>query len=761
MSAQGTSDQKIVFTSFNDVAGSSTPAAAGDWQSLTFQDGSIDAGCAVSHIQIRYGHGIKIESASPGISDALIEHSIGAAIVIDLQSSPYGERLAATGNDLNGVLVPPGAILGDTTWNLTGIPYVVAQGDLEIGLAPFGMEPEALQLQAGSQGQLTVNLPYPAPAGGVPITIESSNASVASVPPAMSIVVPEGEHAVSFEIVAVAAGSATISAGTANDGPAQTVVTVLPLPGLRFNPSEATVGVGRSVQMTIQLEDGIATSDIPLTLSGPGLVFQPEQTISQGQSSTTFEITGLAIGALELTASSPGRAPATAAIAVEAVRLIAPSVALVVPETDPVILDVELSHPAPAEGVTVAVDNPMPGILSVQGVTVSSGATHALISLTGIQESASTVDLIISAPGYASATTKVTVQRIAVRLGDGTQDIVIPEGSTLSLPVVLSKPAPAGGLTINVQTSFPEGLAIAPTVVSIAEGQTRSASNVELHALGDSVSAVILSAQEAIGIDGIARVTVMPRVDLKFNLVEMIVGKGLQLRSGDIQLKCTIAGIRCNFSHPISIAVSNSLPAYVNVPVELTIAPGEGSVDVSIRGMEITGSQALISAEAPWADSPASLGVSVVAPVLTVQGLGGTPQEVGAARKRIDIGWSVPGSSSPYQRAPVDQTVSLSAEGVVGALYSASSGGSSITQTIILQGNAGAQTIFAASPQAQGTYQVHASADLPPTSVPTWLKQSPWFRAYRSVMGLGRAILARAGSLRMPLGFVDQVNCVV
>src|SRR5690606_15771354 len=85
-------------------------------------------------------------------------------------------------------------------------------------------------------------------------------------------------------------------------------------------------------------------------------------------------------------------------------------------------------------------------------------------------------------------------------------------------------------------------------------------------------------------------------------------------------------------------------------------------------------------------------------------------QEVGAARKRIDIGWSVPGSSSPYQRAPVDQTVSLSAEGVVGALYSASSGGSSITQTIILQGNAGAQTIFAASPQAQGTYQVHASA---------------------------------------------------
>ncbi len=710
LSAQGTSDQPIAITSANDVAGSPTLAAPGDWNSIKFLDGTIDASSQLNHVSVRFGRGIVISSSSPTLSDVDISDNLGSAISLDLNSSPRGQRLTASRNDINGILVPAGAVLGDTTWNLTGIPYVVAQGDLEIGLAPFGIEPEVLKILVGGQGQLAVKLSNPAPPGGVPVALESSNASVASLPPDLSVFVPEGEHTVSFEVGAVAVGSATITASTANDGPVHSVVTVLPLPALRFNPNVANVGVGRSIQVSVELAGGVASSDIPLTLSGSGLDFQPGQTIPQNQSSITFEVTGTQIGQRRLTATSPGHSSATSDITVEALRLIAPSAAFVVPGTDPVVLNIELSHPAPAEGLTVAVDNPMPGILSAQGSTVTGGATHAQISLAGIQESANPVGLTISAAGYASAGTSVTVQRIAVRLGDGIQDFVIPKGSSLSLPVVLSKPAPVGGLSIDAQSSAPSGLSITPAVISVAAGQTRSTNNFELHAMADSVFAVTMSAQEVVGIDGVARVTVSPAPELKFNLNEMIVGKGLQLRTNDIQLKCTNNGIGCKFSHPVSINISNPQPAFFAAPTEVTIAAGKDFVDVPIRGIQVTESQALLGADATWAASPAVLGVSVVDPVLTVQGLGGSLQGVGTSRRPISIGWNVPESSNPFQRAPTNQTVSLSMEGVVGTLYPSSTGGSPITQAVILQGNAGTPYVYAASPQMAGTYQVHASA---------------------------------------------------
>lgn len=710
LSAQGTSDQPITITSVNDVAGSSTAATPGDWHSVSFLDGTIDASSKLDHVSVRFGHGIVISSSSPTLSDVDISNNTGSAISLDLESSPKGRRLTASGNDLNGILVPAGAILGDTTWSLTGIPYVVAQGDVEVGLPPFGLAPAALELLAGSAGQLTVNLPYLAPAGGLPVALESSNPLVATVPAEMSVTVLEGQHAAVFTIAAIAAGSTTITATAPGIGPTQAAVTVLPLPALQLSPSAATVGVGRSLELSVGLANGVAAGDVEVTLSGSGLGFVPAQTIPQGQTSTTFQVTGLQIGQQSLSAASPGHPSAIAEITVERVLLTAPNLALVVPEAAPTILDIEFSHPAPAAGMSILIGNPRPETLLVQVDPVPVGATHAQITLTGIRESATPVALVFSAEGYESATTSVTVQRISARLGDGTQDIVIPMGSHFSLPVVLSKPAPAGGLTINAQSSFPEGLGIAaPASVTIAEGQTTSAAHLEFDAIQDGVAAVILSAQEAAAIDGVARVTVTPSADLQFTAANVIVGKGLKMPSGAVQISCRAGQELCNFSYPLTIALTNALPELAAVPSEITIAAGSGYAEVSVRGLDLTDSQAQITAAAPWSQSSGVLDISVVEPVLMVEGLGDSLQAVGASRRAIGIRWEVPSSDHPDQVAPSDQTISLSMDGVVGAIYSDAVAGNNISQVTIPQGSANAPTVFAGSPMTAGTYQVRAA----------------------------------------------------
>lgn len=110
LNARGIAGQPIVFTSTLDVAGS-TPAP-GDWGQVRFLDGTNDTATILEHAQIRYGHGIDVKSAAPTLNYLQIANNQGAAIGIDLNSSPKGIGNQASGNTLNGVSVPAGDMLG-------------------------------------------------------------------------------------------------------------------------------------------------------------------------------------------------------------------------------------------------------------------------------------------------------------------------------------------------------------------------------------------------------------------------------------------------------------------------------------------------------------------------------------------------------------------------------------------------------------------------------------------------------------------------
>lgn len=128
----GTAAQPVVLTSYRDRAGSLP--VAGDWGTLRFiRNGTTSS---LEHVRIAYGKGVVLESSSPALNYLSIESHEGAAISMDLASSPTGVANSAQGNTVNGILVPGGEIQDSVVWGLRGIPYVVPLGSVSVGKAP-------------------------------------------------------------------------------------------------------------------------------------------------------------------------------------------------------------------------------------------------------------------------------------------------------------------------------------------------------------------------------------------------------------------------------------------------------------------------------------------------------------------------------------------------------------------------------------------------------------------------------------------------
>jgi len=134
LNARGTSDNRIVFTSFQDDSaggdtdgdGAATPPAKADWGWIQFNDTSNDTQSALDHADVRYsGHD------NVGCCDST---TWGAITLID--ASPTLNDISFQLNSINGVGIPGGTKSGSATsstevWRNTGVVYTVV-GDLVI-----------------------------------------------------------------------------------------------------------------------------------------------------------------------------------------------------------------------------------------------------------------------------------------------------------------------------------------------------------------------------------------------------------------------------------------------------------------------------------------------------------------------------------------------------------------------------------------------------------------------------------------------------
>ncbi len=130
-------------------------SAPGDWNQWQISSGA--GAVRLEHMQFKDGRGLAINGSAPVLNYVDLRDQAGAAITVDLTASPSGVGLSASGCDINGILVPAGEIRGSVTWELRGIPYVLAGGALSVGAAPAMTSLSPATLEQGQTVMLTIN----------------------------------------------------------------------------------------------------------------------------------------------------------------------------------------------------------------------------------------------------------------------------------------------------------------------------------------------------------------------------------------------------------------------------------------------------------------------------------------------------------------------------------------------------------------------------------------------------------------------------
>lgn len=236
---------------------------------------------------------------------------------------------------------------------------------------------------------------------------------------------------------------------------------------------DSLLGLGRTTPVTATLSQPAPAGGqvIDLSLDDPFAQLSATQlSYAAGETTATFDLTGVAVGTTTLRGSGPGIAEATAALEVTATLISFDAIPPFAPnEQTSVVLSI--TDPAPPQGlvVTLTVQDTQVASVSPPTVFIPAGqfTPTANAQLTGVDFGTTT--LRATAPGYAPNTRDLEVALVAT-FDPTTLDV--PETLTRSLLLRLDSPAPTGGITFDLSADDP--FLSHPAQVTIPEGQIQS-----------------------------------------------------------------------------------------------------------------------------------------------------------------------------------------------------------------------------------------------------------------------------------------------
>ena len=329
--------------------------------------------------------------------------------------------------------------------------------------------PNSLGLAATAAGKLTATLSNPAGAGGQIVNLVSSNASVATVP--SNITVPPGSTSANVTVTATGAGSATITAAAAGFTPGTATVSVANVQ-IALGPNPLNMSNNAPATLIVTLSSPAAAGGQIVNLSSSNTSaasVPPNVTLPQGSTTAYVTVTPGNSGSAVITASSgPGFTSGTATVNVTNVpQILLPANATVGPsQTAP--FPITLSTPAPPGGafVTLAISDPKKLSVSPASFIILAGATAPTFTpqLTGINFGP--VTITASVFGLASASAQV---HVTATLSFFSPTFAIAANARQYATLVLSAPATANGLTINLHSDNP-AVATVPASVTFAPG---------------------------------------------------------------------------------------------------------------------------------------------------------------------------------------------------------------------------------------------------------------------------------------------------
>jgi hypothetical protein len=262
---------------------------------------------------------------------------------------------------------------------------------------------------------IPLSLATVAPTGGETVNFTIANPSIATV--TQSVTVPAGSHTAlaNPQVTGVLIGSTTVTATAIGYAPAMLTVNVTV--NAAFTPAYITTNLttNSSTVLTISAPAPPGGITFNLTSASPATATVPASvTIAQGAMTVAVPVTGVADGSTTISATSTGIATANATVIVDS-QIGNQAVVTGYDLQTSVYYDLPVTPNAPTT-VTITSNDPTVAIISSDNTTVGQ-ATLTLTNVTSTNIGylyvqglkVGTTTFSISAPGYTTGTTTVTV----------------------------------------------------------------------------------------------------------------------------------------------------------------------------------------------------------------------------------------------------------------------------------------------------------------------------------------------------------------
>jgi uncharacterized protein YjdB len=410
-----------------------------------------------------------------------------SALTVNLSSSnPSVATVPATATlpaGATSLQVPvTGLAAGSVTIMASASGLASASATVTVTGPPAGgiLLPANVTVSTGNTSNFPVTLGSPAAAGGVYLTLTSSDPSIAVISPS-TLLIPAGATSPRAQatVSGISAGSTTITASAFGYPSASAPVQVAggsttPPPTLSFSPGNLTISGGTTGNLALDLSAPMSTGlAVNLSSSNPAVATVPATvTFGAGGTSISVPVTGISAGSANITASAPGISGTNASVTVTNISSGAISLpaSLTVGVNQSAAVQVTLSAAAPASGVTVSLASNNTATATVTpAIFIAAGATSAQTPAQISGVGAGSAVITASAPGFTSANTQVQVTSVAGgSFLSPVGGITLNAGSTQDLTLNLSPP-PATGVTVTLTSSAPS-VATVPATLSTTAG---------------------------------------------------------------------------------------------------------------------------------------------------------------------------------------------------------------------------------------------------------------------------------------------------
>jgi hypothetical protein len=618
ISAVGSAEAPILFSSKNVLDG--LPSARGEWGQLRFLDGNRDADTRLDHVVVEHGHGLEFVAASARVDHVTLRANAGAAIRVDLRSSPVGVGNLASDNDLDAIAVPAGTIAGDLTWGLRGIQYLVASGAVAVGGAPVLASVSPQTAQVGETVDVTLSgsgltglddLAFDRP--GVTATLTGT---------------PDASSAGARFVIAedAAPGPLKLTARTdAGDVALEGAFSIAPRQPklLSIAPTQVYLGQGDSV---IDINGSAFVAGTEALLDGTPLsttVVAPDHATAVVPSQSTTGTRQVSLRTPD--SATPGSFFTTTSLPLQ---VLSPTLAVTPDVVNAQVgqvatFKVVLPYAAPAGGLVVnlSTSNLTVATVNAASVTVPAGATEKDFAVTA--KALGTASVRASRSGYVQGSASLVVT-LPPQLSFAPPVLNVAIGTALPATLQLA-PAPTVDTVVTLASANP-AIATAPTQLTVPAGSASMPLAIDGLALGQTS----VTASTAGYGNGTLTVSVAPKAIL-LPSTAVVAPNATRTLALALNAPAPAGGL--------VVALSSSNPAVLTVPASVTVAEGQSSATIAgIAG--VANGTAVLSASAG--------GFAAASTTFTVR----TIYVYVSANSGVPTGMSVPVSVSISEAAP-------------------------------------------------------------------------------------------------------------